>query len=204
MPREASFLNVSTKTGDGGQTGLANGQRLAKDAQVFDVVGTLDELNSWLGVVITHFQPLAPQLHTAKKTQEIIAHLYHIQDTLFYIGAELAGSPKAHLAESELTELERHSTALQKLMAENWTTQFLLPGGTQLGAWCDVTRTVCRRSERVLVAYSREVTIRPVVLKYINRLSDYLYVIRCWVNQELSYEEKKFHTKVETELNETN
>lgn len=191
MPKR-SLIQISTKTGDKGETGLASGHRLAKDAQVFEVVGTLDELNSWLGVVLTQYEPLHTTSLHKSANKELIARLYHIQNTLFYVGAEIAGSPTAQLDDAELTKLEGWSDALQHQMVENWTTQFLLPGGTQLGAWLDVTRTVCRRTERVLVSYSREVAVRPVLLQYLNRLSDYLYVIRCYVNQELSYEEKPF------------
>lgn len=198
MPK-SPIIQISTKTGDQGQSGLASGHRLAKDAQVFEFVGTLDELNSWLGVVLTQYEPLHTTSLHKSTNKELIKRLYHIQNTLFYIGAEIAGSPTAKLAETELRDLEKWSTALQEQMAENWTTQFLLPGGTQLGAWLDVTRTVCRRCERVVVAYSREVAVRPILLKYLNRLSDYLYIIRCYVNQELSYQEKAFSTKKATQ-----
>lgn len=199
MPKR-TLIQISTKTGDKGETGLASGHRLAKDAQVFEVVGTLDELNSWLGVVLTQYEPLhMTSLHKSTNKQ-LIDRLYHIQNTLFYIGAEIAGSPTAKFEDQELSELEEWSDSLQQQMAANWTTQFLLPGGTQLGAWLDVTRTVCRRCERVLISYSREVAVRPILLQYLNRFSDYLYVIRCYVNQELSYQEKPFQAAKNKDL----
>jgi cob(I)alamin adenosyltransferase len=191
MPKK-TLIQISTKTGDRGETGLASGHRLAKDAIVFEVVGTLDELNSWLGVVLANVDQSFMN-HSKKNDVSVLKErLYHIQDTLFFIGAEVAGSPKAKLDDAELKDLEKWSDGLQLKMADNWTTQFLLPGGSQLGAWLDITRTVCRRCERVLVTYSREVAVRAVLLQYLNRLSDYLYVLRCWVNQELAYDEKPF------------
>lgn len=191
MPKR-TLIQISTKTGDHGETGLASGHRLAKDALVFEVVGTLDELNSWLGVVLSHVDTSFATHTKQTESQHAKERLYHIQDTLFFLGAEIAGSPNAKLAAGELEQVEEWSDELQTKMAENWTTQFLLPGGTPLGAWMDIARTVCRRCERVLVSYSREVAVRPLLLQYLNRLSDYLYVLRCWANQELSYAEKPF------------
>lgn len=199
MPKR-TLIQISTKTGDRGETGLASGHRLAKDALVFEVVGTLDELNSWLGVVTAHFETLTASKKNRSDNEKLQQRLYHIQDTLFYIGAEIAGSPTANLAEQKLSELEKWSDSLQHKMTDNWTTQFLLPGGTQLGAWMDIARTVCRRAERILVSYSREVAVRPLLLKYLNRLSDYLYVARCYVNQELSYTEKPFKSTYQAEF----
>jgi cob(I)alamin adenosyltransferase len=194
MSKQA-LIKISTKTGDRGETGLASGHRLAKDAQVFEVVGTLDELNSWLGVVIAQYEPVQATLLDKSADAQVKERLYRIQNTLFYIGAEIAGSPSATLADTELRQLEDWSDALQQQMAANWTTQFLLPGGTKIGAWVDIARTVCRRCERVLVSYSREVSMRPLLLQYLNRLSDYLYILRCYVNQELSYQEKPFQAE---------
>lgn len=190
-----TLIKISTKTGDRGETGLASGHRLAKDAQVFEVVGTLDELNSWLGVVIAQYEPVQATLLDKSADAQVKERLYHIQNTLFYIGAEIAGSPSATLADTELRQLEDWSDALQQQMAANWTTQFLLPGGTKIGAWVDIARTVCRRCERVLVSYSHEVSMRPLLLQYLNRLSDYLYILRCYVNQELAYQEKPFQAE---------
>lgn len=176
-------LSIITKTGDAGVSGLANGQRLGKDQPVFEVVGTLDEVNSWLGLV-------AAKLHESFATYK--QQLYAIQDTLFYIGAEVAGSPKAKLSETAVEQLEMWANELQALMAENWHTQFLLPGGTELGGYLDITRTVCRRCERVMVSFNAQTPLSPALLKYLNRLSDYVYLLRCFVNQQEMYQEKKF------------
>lgn len=176
--------SVSTKTGDKGTSGLANGQRLDKDALIFEVLGTQDELNSWLGLIIAKMAPS----FTDKS-----AYLLEVQDTLFYIGAELAQSPKAKLSKSSLTKLETNSDELQASMAEGWTTRFVYPGGTELAANIDIARTVCRRLERLIVQLSKHQTVSELIFKYINRLSDYLFVLRCFINEQENYEEKKFN-----------
>lgn len=180
------MLSVSTKTGDQGESGLANGKRVAKDDLVFEVIGTLDEVNSWLGLVVAEMDTRFPDFRT---------FLLSIQDTLFYIGAEVAQSPKAKLKNKHLTELESNATELQYQLQDEWHTQFLLPGGTKLGATLDVSRSVCRRLERRMVALARRDTLNPVLIKYINRLSDYLYLLRVFVNHQDEYAEKKFSVK---------
>jgi cob(I)alamin adenosyltransferase len=182
------MLSISTKTGDKGESGLANGQRLGKDEMIFEVLGTQDELNSWLGLVIAklsgHFTP-------HKKD------LLKIQDTLFYIGAEVAKSPKAKLRQQTLDALDKKSADLQQKMGKDWTTKFLYPGGNEAAATVDVARTVSRRLERLIVRYSRHEEVSPLILKYVNRLSDYLYVLRCWVNHEEQYQEHTFESSKE-------
>ena len=77
-------------------------------------------------------------------------------------------------------------------MADDWHHKFLLPGGTVIGANLDIARTVCRRAERAVVSLDGEQQVRPVVLRYLNRLSDYLYILRCFINHALEYQEKQF------------
>ena len=178
--------SISTKTGDTGESGLANGQRISKTSQIFEVVGDLDELNSWLGLVVVKLEEAFP------KEKEF---LLEVQDTLFYIGAEIAGSPKAKLKQSQLAKMEKIADNLQKSMSDNWHTKFLLPGGTELGAWLDVARTVCRRAERQAWRLQADQPTSATVLRYLNRLSDYLYLLRCFVNQSMEYAEKKFIQK---------
>ena len=176
-------ISISTKTGDKGQTSLANGMRVSKTDPVFEVIGTLDELNSWLGLVVA-------ELGEAFTKQG--AFLQEVQDTLFYIGAELAQSPKAALSNKSLTKLEKTAQELQDLLADDWTTKFLLPGGTVVGGHLDIARTVCRRCERHVLGYAQEQHVSETVRKYLNRLSDYLFILRCFVNDQLEYQEKKF------------
>lgn len=180
------MLSVSTKTGDQGMSGLASGKRIGKDQPIFDVLGTQDELNSWLGVCITQ---LADQFQDQRE------FLFTIQDTLFYIGAELAESPKAKLTHDSLELLEKHSDDLQSKMGKDWTTKFFYPGGSEVAAWLDVARTVSRRLEREVVKYAQSSEVSPIILKYVNRLSDYLFVLRCFVNSRVQYHERKFLAK---------
>ena len=176
-------INITTKTGDTGESALANGQRHPKDSSYFTVVGTLDELNSWLGLVAATL----PKTSTRLRKQ-----LFSIQETLFYIGAEIAASPKAKLPSKKVQELERWQDQFTKALEPNWHTKFILPGGTVLGGQLDIARTVCRRAERVLVSHTRVNPVSPVLIQYLNRLSDYLYLVRCYVNQQLSYQEIEF------------
>lgn len=175
--------SVSTKTGDKGVTSLANGERVSKGSLVFEVIGTLDELNSWLGYVATRLE---------HEFQDHRQYILEIQDTLFYIGAELAESPKAKLNQKLLTKLEKEADTIQQSLEKGWHTKFLLPGGTELGSILDITRTVCRRCERLMVRLQQERTINPMLIKYINRLSDYLYLLRCFINHALEYPEHQF------------
>lgn len=192
MPKKSSkkMISVSTKTGDAGESGLADGTRLSKDAHIFEVLGTVDELNSWLGLVVS-------SLEQHKQLAKYRKQLLEIQDTLFFLGAELAGSPKTQFPDNALTLLESRSNKLQYQMGDGWTTKFLLPGGVQVAAELDIARTVCRRLERRIVSLVAESAqpLRPVLTKYINRLSDYLFVLRCHTNQVLGYEEKQFESK---------
>lgn len=181
MPKK--MLSITTKTGDKGVSGLANGQRVSKADPVFEVVGTLDEVNSWLGLIVAKF---------GESFKEYKHQLFVVQDTLFYIGAEVAKSPKAKLKDSQVKQLEAWGEELQSQMADNWHTQFLLPGGTELGGYLDVARTVCRRCERLIVAYAQNTELSPIIPQYLNRLSDYLYLLRCYVNSQEQYSERKF------------
>lgn len=177
---------VTTKAGDKGVTGLANGERLGKQEPVFEAIGTVDELNSWLGLIVARLDRRYPK---QKK------FLLFVQDKLFVMGGELAQAPKCKITDNFLKRIEAQSQKLQKEMADGWHTQFLLPGGTELAAWVDIARTVCRRCERVLVDYGTQYKVSPVLLKSVNRLSDYLYVLRCWINWHAEYSEKEF-TKI--------
>lgn len=175
--------NISTKTGDKGKSSLASGQRLSKANVRFKVIGDIDELNAWLGVVVVH-------LNDEFSSQANFLQM--LQNQLFTFGAEVAEAQKVKLDQKVLDLIEDHSEKLQKSMAEGWHSRFLLPGGVEAAAWIDVARTVCRRTERHLVLLDEQEEIRPLLLKVINRLSDYLYVLRCYVNHELEYQEKEY------------
>ncbi len=177
------MISISTKTGDKGESGLANGTRVGKDALIFDVLGTLDELNSWIGLSLTSIDA------SLKGHRDF---LFQIQDTLFYIGAELAASPTTRFDTAALEVLDTKCEQLQHAMEDNWVTKFLLPGGTAAAAQLDVTRCVCRRLERLLVSLHQKEPLRSELLAYINRLSDYFYVLRCFINLQADYKEHPF------------
>lgn len=176
-------ISITTKQGDRGNSRVADGTQYSKNHPVFEAIGTLDELNSWLGLIVAEL---------ADEFGEFKTLLLSVQDTLFYLGAELAQSPTTKLKQSSVQTLERASKKLQKTMAEGWHNKFLLPGGTTMGAHLDLARTVCRRAERAVVTLHATHPVRPVVLRYLNRLSDYLYVLRCYINHSLQYQEKQF------------
>lgn len=180
------MISVSTKTGDKGTTSLANGERVSKDSIMFEVIGGLDELNSWLGLVAVKME------HEFGSHREYVLEL---QDTLFYIGAEVAQSPKTKLKKSDLNKLEKNAESIQELMKDGWHSNFVLPGGTELGAWLDIARTVCRRVERSFVRLDSEREVNPTLIKFINRLSDYLYLLRCFINHAQEYPEHLFKPK---------
>jgi cob(I)alamin adenosyltransferase len=177
------MLKVSTKTGDKGETSLANGERLEKDDLIFDLIGTLDELNSFLGLVRSQLNDLLK----VDQDDQLFHHekvLFSIQNQIFSLGGYAAGA-KVRLSEDFLEKLEKETDDLQELMDDDWHSCFVLPGGHLIAAHLDVSRSVCRRLERIIVKYSKEYAdVDDLLLKIINRLSDYLYVLRCFVNEK--------------------
>jgi cob(I)alamin adenosyltransferase len=166
-------LKIYTRTGDAGETGLFGGGRVTKDHPRVDAYGDVDELNAFLGVVRS-VEPMA-------RVDDIILP---IQRDLFAIGALLATPDrekmsdhlsKARIGDDRITELEhaidRGESELEPLKA------FILPGGTPKAASLHVARTVCRRAERRIVALTREEDIPAIVVTYMNRLSDLLFVL---------------------------
>lgn len=173
MPR---ITKVYTRTGDEGTTGLGGGQRVAKDSLRIAAYGTVDELNSVLGVA------LASGLDA-----RLAAELRRIQNELFHLGSDLCvlEEDKARMPVPRIED--RHVDALEKLMdalSEELTplANFVLPGGSAGAAHLHVARTVCRRAERVLVALGREEAIGASTIPYVNRLSDALFVMARYEN----------------------
>ena len=157
------LTRIYTRTGDDGTTGLADGSRVPKDALRIAAIGEMDELNSVVGLLLAEELP-----------DEIRACLTAVQHDLFDMGGELclpghAMIEEGHVAGLERT-LERANSTLPALK------EFVLPGGTRAAATAHVARTVCRRAERALVALSHAEAVRPLLLRYVNRLSDLLFV----------------------------
>jgi len=171
-------INLSTKTGDAGTTSLGDGQRVSKTHPRIKAVGELDELNSWLGLVIAELKtsPLKDQVDFLKKTQQ----------TLFIIGAEVALVKGQKLKSEKVVWLEKQMDNLSKQIKPRWRNQFVLPGGNHLTAYLDITRAICRRSERSLVALLDQKDtsnkLHAESIAFLNRLSDYLYLLARAVN----------------------
>lgn len=170
-------MKIYTKTGDKGQTSLLFGKRVAKDDRRVDAYGTVDETNSAIGLAVS-FLPDEPALADLK------AQLQEIQQTLFHVGAELATPPGRRpgweATMEHVTPLEAAIDALEGRMPP--LTSFLLPGGSHAGAALHLARTVARRAERLAVTVAAGEELNPVVVTYMNRLSDYLFVAARYVN----------------------
>jgi cob(I)alamin adenosyltransferase len=175
MPR---LTRIYTKTGDEGMTGLGGGQRVPKDAARVEAYGTVDELNSQLGVA------LATGL-CARLAGELVL----IQNELFDLGSDLA-TPATSQARHPVPTVEpRHIAKLERLIDElneivGPLANFLLPGGSSGASQLHVARTICRRAERAATTLAREEPVGPTVLPYLNRLSDALFVMARFENHE--------------------
>ena len=155
---------IYTRTGDDGSTGLGDGTRVPKDSARVEAYGTVDELNSMLGLLLSEVPGDA--LHAA---------LTRIQHTLFDLGGELCIPGRSVLVEAQVTALEDLLDQLNADLAP--LKEFILPGGTRAAALCHVARSVCRRAERRVYTLSRSEAVAPASLKYLNRLSDLLFVM---------------------------
>ncbi len=167
---------IATRTGDQGTTGLADGQRLAKDAPRIVALGEIDELNAVLGLLLTHNLP-----------NDLAEILVLCQHDLFDLGGELAIPGSMVLQEAQLARIDRALLRLNELLPP--LTEFILPGGTPAAAICHIARTVCRRGERSLVTLNQQTPINPQSLNYLNRLSDLLFVIARIINREAGQSE---------------
>ncbi len=169
---------IYTKTGDEGMTGLGGGQRVPKDSRRVEAYGTVDELNSQIGVALA-----------LGLCRRLDAELPPIQNQLFDLGSDLATPATSQERHPVPTVQPRHIEHLETLIDElnaivGPLTNFLLPGGSGGAAQLHVARTVCRRAERQATALAREEDIGPTVLPYLNRLSDALFVMARYENHE--------------------
>ena len=154
---------IYTRTGDDGSTGLGDGSRVAKDSLRVETYGTVDELNSHIGVVLAYDIPPA--------VRETLSETQHL---LFDLGGELCMPGQCFITPEQVDWLERELDQLNEHLP--MLMEFILPGGNAPAAACHVSRTVCRRAERLLVKLAREETVAAPALAFVNRLSDYLFV----------------------------
>ena len=160
---------IYSRTGDDGTTGLGDGSRVDKDSLRVEAFGTVDELNSQLGVVLSLTLPA-----------EIRALLTGVQHDLFDLGGEISVPGRMALDENYVTRLEHDLDKFNGQLAP--LKEFILPGGTAAAAACHLARTVCRRAERRVISLRRHEDINPSVIHYLNRLSDLLFVVARYLN----------------------
>jgi cob(I)alamin adenosyltransferase len=171
-------MKIYTKTGDKGTTALFGGKRVPKSDLRIDTYGTVDELNSWMGVI-------RDQAVNMSRSEELI----EIQDRLFTIGSILATEPGntkvkvPALHESDITYLEKKIDEMESTLEPMKV--FVLPGGHESVSFGHVARTVCRRAERLVIALDAIEKVNEGVVKYLNRLSDYLFVLCRKMTSEL-------------------
>lgn len=185
-------MKIYTKTGDNGTTALFGGTRVPKDHIRIESYGTVDELNSHIGLI---------------RDQEFNAHykdiLIEIQDRLFTVGAILATPPEKEvlkngekrlqnlgIIESDIELLEKEIDAMEEALPP--MTHFVLPGGHTTVSYCHIARCVCRRAERLAVHLDHNEPVAEIAIKYLNRLSDYLFVLARKLSYDLNAEEIKW------------
>jgi cob(I)alamin adenosyltransferase len=176
-------MKIYTKRGDGGTTSLLGGARVPKHHLRIETYGTVDELNSYIGLL----RDLAPEADKAL--------LLRIQDRLFTMGSHLALEPGhvgkmklPELTEADIEDLEKAMDKMEESLPE--MKNFVLPGGHVAVSHCHIARCVCRRAERLATALQEQETTGTIVLPYLNRLSDYLFVLSRWWTQVFQAEEK--------------
>jgi cob(I)alamin adenosyltransferase len=174
----ARLTKIYTRTGDKGDTGLVGGKRVSKDSPRIWAYGTVDELNSAIG--------LARAFKPDRKTDVVLAG---IQNDLFNLGAELAtpGNSAVRIEQDRIDALEKLMDDCNAKLGP--LREFILPGGGPVGAQLHMARTICRRAERFCVRLAREERIGGFVVPYLNRLSDALFVLARWANSKAGRQE---------------
>lgn len=158
---------IYTKTGDSGETGLGDGSRVPKDNARIEAIGAVDELNSWIGLVIEDLAPHEPLTGLAEFLHRCQHWIFDLGGELSIPGYKLLDSTQAEQVEEKLDELNEELDPLEN---------FILPGGSHLVAHLHVARSVCRRAERRVVALADDAEVNDAGLEFLNRLSDFLFV----------------------------
>ncbi|MFT5779419.1 MAG: cob(I)alamin adenosyltransferase [Crocinitomicaceae bacterium] len=182
-------MKVYTKKGDSGTTQLIGGTRVKKSSLRIEAYGTVDELNSYIGLI------------RDQKANDVLGEqLLEIQDRLFTMGSLLAADPEKakmklpEIKEVDITNLEVWIDAMEADLEP--MTSFVLPGGHTTVSFCHIARCVCRRAERISVDLNDQQSLDPLILKYLNRLSDYLFVLSRKIGKDLGAEENKWVPRI--------
>jgi len=182
-------FKVYTKTGDKGQTSLIGGTRLPKHHIRIEAYGTIDELNSWIGLL--RDQPI---------DERSIKILLEVQDRLFTMGSLLAADPEKNkmklpdIKEEDILLLEKEIDHMEETLPE--MKHFVLPGGHTIVSYCHLARCVCRRGERAVLRLSENEKVEELIYKYLNRLSDYLFVLSRKLSRDLKANETPWVPRV--------
>ena len=182
-------MKIYTKKGDQGTTGLIGGTRILKSSMRIESYGTVDELNSYIGLV-----------RDQTITEELKIQLIEIQDRLFTIGSSLASDPEKStmkipdLNDEDVAALEKWMDEMNDTLPE--MRSFILPGGHTTVSFCHIARCVCRRAERIIVDLSQHEFVAALVLTYLNRLSDYLFMLSRKISQDLGAVEQPWKPRV--------
>ena len=182
-------MKIYTKKGDEGKTGLIGGTRVAKNNLKINAYGTVDELNSFVGM-------LRDSIGNTKYTSQLI----QIQDRLFTAGSLLAVSDSGSsmkiplIDKKDIEDLEKWIDEMDAILSE--MKSFVLPGGHQTVSYCHITRTICRRAERCIVTLAENTEVDAILLAYFNRLSDYFFTLGRSMAQELNVKETPWDPKL--------
>lgn len=181
-------MKVYTKKGDAGETALLGGRRVSKSHMRIEAYGTLDELNAFVGLLRDHVS-----------IEKTIEQLLEIQDRIFTIGSHMAMDKEdskmklPDIRKTDITDLEQWIDEMEAELEP--MRSFVLPGGHVTLSYCHVARTVCRRVERATVSLAHEEHINPAILSYINRLSDYFFMLGRFLAKSLEIKETPWQPK---------
>ena len=174
-------MKIYTKKGDKGETSLIGGKRVKKSHDRLHAYGTVDELNSFVGL-----------LRDSIEDKSIRNELFEIQDRLFTLGSRLAATPdsKMELPTLDKTDILSLETSIDKMNEElPEMRSFILPGGHKIVSLCHIARTICRRAERWTIAINEDEMVDQLILAYLNRLSDYFFVLSRYMSNLLNVSE---------------
>jgi cob(I)alamin adenosyltransferase len=172
------LTRIYTRGGDKGQTSLSRGERVAKHDPRVEAYGTVDETNSVIGLARAAIDRTIKQDASRRHVEDMLAR---IQNDLFDLGADLStvnarrGQPVLRIVPAQVERLEREIDAMNAELSQ--LNSFILPGGSEAAAWLHLARTVARRAERRMTQLARKQTVNPEAIRYINRLSDHLFVL---------------------------